>query len=97
MPVAYSYTAASEVHPSVRLDEPSIFALLHILSAVKAPVHYSNVMLVDPVSKKPVRTIFRYLPDGTKVRLSLSKDAAGHIIPIPQQKDELEGKYGLCE
>ena len=60
-------------------------------------MHYSNVMLVDPVSKKPVRTIFRYLPDGTKVRLSLGKDAAGHIIPIPQQKDELEGKYGLCE
>lgn len=27
---------------------------------LQAPMHYSNVMLVDPLSKKPVRTYFLY-------------------------------------
>lgn len=32
----------------------------------QSPIHYSNVMLADPVTGKPVRTQWRFLEDGTK-------------------------------
>ena len=35
---------------------------------MQSPIHYSNVMLADPVTGKPVRVQWRYLEDGTKVR-----------------------------
>ena len=35
---------------------------------LQSPIHYSNVMLADPVTGKPVRTQWRFLEDGTKVR-----------------------------
>jgi len=34
----------------------------------EAPIHISNVMLFNPVSKKPDRVGFRILEDGRKVR-----------------------------
>ena len=36
----------------------------------EAPIHVSNVQLVDPDTKKPARAGFRYDDDGTKVRIS---------------------------
>jgi large subunit ribosomal protein L24 len=36
----------------------------------EAPIHVSNVQLIDPESKKPARAGFRYEEDGTKVRIS---------------------------
>ena len=36
----------------------------------EAPIHVSNVALVDPDTKKPARAGFRYGEDGTKVRIS---------------------------
>ena len=48
---------------------------------VEAPIHYSNVNLVDPVSKKPTRVAMRFLEDGTKVRVS---KRSGTIIPKPE-------------
>ena len=36
----------------------------------EAPVHLSNLMLVDPQTDKPTRVGFRVLEDGRKVRLS---------------------------
>jgi large subunit ribosomal protein L24 len=36
----------------------------------EAPIHVSNVQLIDPDSKKPARAGFRYEEDGTKVRIS---------------------------
>ncbi len=35
--------------------------------ALQSPLHYSNVMLADPVTGKPVRVEWRFLEDGTKV------------------------------
>jgi ribosomal protein L24 len=29
-------------------------------AACQAPLHYSNVMLVDPLSQKPVRVYFKF-------------------------------------
>jgi large subunit ribosomal protein L24 len=34
----------------------------------EAPVHVSNVQLIDPVTKKPARVGFRYDENGNKVR-----------------------------
>lgn len=38
---------------------------------MQAPLHYSNVQLLDPQTKKPVRIGYRFLDDGTKVRAAL--------------------------
>ena len=38
------------------------------VDALQSPLHYSNVMLADPVTGRPVRVGWRYLEDGTKVR-----------------------------
>mmetsp|Transcript_2576 Transcript_2576/g.2549 ORF Transcript_2576/g.2549 Transcript_2576/m.2549 type:complete len:183 (-) Transcript_2576:137-685(-) len=43
-------------------------------------IHYSNVMLVDPKTGQPTKVYYRYLEDGTKVRMS---KVSGHIIPKP--------------
>ncbi|KAK9824552.1 hypothetical protein WJX72_011267 [[Myrmecia] bisecta] len=51
---------------------------------VEAPVPYSNVQLVDPVTKAPCRVTWRYLEDGTKVRISKGKLASGSVIPRPE-------------
>ena len=37
---------------------------------VEAPIHLSNLMLIDPKSEKPTRVGFRLLDDGRKVRVA---------------------------
>lgn len=37
---------------------------------LQSPIHYSNVALVDPVTKAAVRVARRYLEDGEKVPLT---------------------------
>ena len=34
----------------------------------EAPIHVSNVMIVDPKTGQPTRVGFKFLEDGTKVR-----------------------------
>jgi large subunit ribosomal protein L24 len=36
----------------------------------EAPIHVSNVQLVDPDTKKPARAGYRFDEDGTKIRIS---------------------------
>ncbi len=36
----------------------------------EAPIHISNVMLIDPASQKPTRIGYSFLADGTKKRIS---------------------------
>jgi hypothetical protein len=69
----------------------SVLLLVYLL---QAPLHFSNVMLVDPLSKKPVRTYFMYedQPPYKRVRL-YSRLIAGrlpvlrweHLIPAGRQ------------
>jgi len=47
----------------------------------EVPVHYSDVMLIDPADGKPTRCRFGYLEDGTKVRIAVR---SGEIIPWPK-------------
>ncbi len=46
-------------------------------------MHYSNVKLIDPVSKLPVRASFRYLEDGQKVKREFMMQAQGRPVALP--------------
>ena len=47
---------------------------------MEAPIHVSNVMLIDPKSGEPTRTRMRVDEDGTKERISVK---SGEAIPKP--------------
>ena len=47
---------------------------------MQAPLHYSNVQLLDPQTKKPVRIGYRFLDDGTKVCAAL-RERRGCLEP----------------
>ena len=47
----------------------------------EAPIHISNVMLVDPGSDQASRVRIRVEEDGSKQRISVK---SGHPIPKPQ-------------
>ncbi|KAK7393517.1 hypothetical protein VNO78_22075 [Psophocarpus tetragonolobus] len=51
---------------------------------VEAPLHASNVQVLDPVTGKPCKVGIKYLEDGTKVRVSRGIGASGSIIPRPE-------------
>ena len=51
-----------------------------IISMV-APIHISNVMLIDPATEEPSRVRMRIEEDGTKERISVK---SGNPIPRPQ-------------
>lgn len=41
----------------------------------ESPIHVSNVMLVDPTTKKPTRVGSKVLADGTRVRVARNSGA----------------------
>jgi|SRR5690606_6694889 len=47
----------------------------------EAPIHASNVMLIDPSTGEPTRVRKRIAPDGTKERIAAK---SGNPIPKPQ-------------
>ncbi|XP_030494404.1 uncharacterized protein LOC115710196 isoform X2 [Cannabis sativa] len=51
---------------------------------VEAPLHVSNVQVLDPVTGKPCKIGTKYLEDGTKVRVSRGIGSSGSIIPRPE-------------
>lgn len=66
--------------------------------SVESPLHYSNVSLLDPVNNQPVRVSWRWLEDGTKVRVSKGRLASSSIVPRPdilkQRRKPLPVKAG---
>lgn len=48
--------------------------------SLESSIHYSNCLLVDPSDDRPTRVGFKYLEDGSKVRVS---KRTGSIIPRP--------------
>ncbi|XP_044484533.1 50S ribosomal protein L24 [Mangifera indica] len=52
--------------------------------SVEAPLHVSNVQVLDPVTGKPCKIGIRYLDNGSKVRVSRGMGASGSIIPRPE-------------
>jgi large subunit ribosomal protein L24 len=51
------------------------------IMSVVAPIHISNVMLIDPAGEQPSRVRMRVEKDGTKERISVK---SGNPIPRPQ-------------
>jgi ribosomal protein L24 len=51
---------------------------------MEAPLHYSNVMLVDPVSRKPVRSRAAWTESGDKTRVGVGRHASGAPLPKPK-------------
>ncbi|KAK7318258.1 hypothetical protein RJT34_02957 [Clitoria ternatea] len=51
---------------------------------VEAPIHASNVQVLDPATGKPCKVGIRYLEDGTKVRVARGIVASESIIPRPE-------------
>ncbi|KAG4921070.1 hypothetical protein JHK82_050006 [Glycine max] len=51
---------------------------------VEAPLHASNVQVLDPVIGKPCKVGVKYLEDGTKVRVSRGIGELGSIVPRPK-------------
>lgn len=51
---------------------------------VEAPIHVSNVQVLDPVTGAPCKIGYKYLEDGSKVRISRGQGASGSIIPRPE-------------
>jgi len=50
----------------------------------EAPIHVSNVMVLDPVTGKPTRVGYTFTDEGIKVRVSVGKHASGAVIPRPE-------------
>jgi Ribosomal proteins 50S L24/mitochondrial 39S L24 len=50
--------------------------------SIEAPIHYSNVQLVDPVTGQPSRINVRWTSTGEKVRVAKKSQ---QIIPIPEE------------
>lgn len=48
---------------------------------IEAPIHISNVMLIDPATGEPSRVSTRIEDDGTKERIAVK---SGNPIPKPQ-------------
>ncbi len=60
---------------------------------VQVPLQYSNVALIDPVTSAPVRSTWRYLSDGTKVRtvaLVLTTRRCRNWVPRPHMSFHLQ-------
>ncbi|XP_059625892.1 uncharacterized protein LOC132268965 [Cornus florida] len=51
---------------------------------IEAPLHVSNVQVLDPATGKPCKIGTKRLEDGSKVRISRGMGASGSIIPRPE-------------
>ncbi|OAY65851.1 uncharacterized protein LOC109720701 [Ananas comosus] len=52
--------------------------------SIEAPLHVSNVQVLDPVTGRPCKIGYKYLEDGAKVRVSRGQEASGAVIPRPE-------------
>lgn len=51
---------------------------------MEAPLHVSNVAVLDPQTRRPVRVGFRFDEEGNRVRVSRGSFASGEVIPRPE-------------
>ena len=62
-----------------KMDRPrAVNRKRHADNAERAPIHASNVMLLDPKNDKPTRTRRKIDEDGTKERIAVK---SGEAIP----------------
>merc|ERR1711920_347203 len=75
-------------HPEPGPGKPSIVS-------VECPIHITNVVLLDPVTKQPTRVKRRYMMNGECVRIS---KVSGSAMPAPvpvgvNEREELWAKH----
>lgn len=85
---------ALQVSRSVKSQLPDGTIQVHQLTR-EGGVHVSNVSLLDPVTRKPVRVSTRFLESGEKVRISRGKFASGAVIPKPPVQRRTPSVYTL--
>ncbi|KAI3423241.1 uncharacterized protein J3R85_011204 [Psidium guajava] len=51
---------------------------------VEAPLHASNVQVLDPVTGSPCKVGIKYLEDGTKVSVLRGQGASDNVVPRPE-------------
>jgi large subunit ribosomal protein L24 len=56
------------------------------IAAKEAPVHASNLMLIDPGSSKPTRVGYRYEADGIKTRIARRSGSALGTLTREQER-----------
>ncbi|GFR51858.1 hypothetical protein Agub_g14330, partial [Astrephomene gubernaculifera] len=62
---------------------------------MEAPLHYSQVQLLDPNTNKPVRVVYMYTPEGEKVRVrKVPNPTVNDILPSPSE-EEPDPRVGL--
>ncbi|KAG2496780.1 hypothetical protein HYH03_005188 [Edaphochlamys debaryana] len=74
-------------------SDPSDFFVV----TMEAPLHYSQVQLLDPTTGKPVRVVYMYTPEGEKVRVrKVAEPTVNDILPTPsaEQADPRAGLVG---
>ncbi|CAK0853075.1 unnamed protein product, partial [Prorocentrum cordatum] len=81
--------ARSFWHPEPGPGKPSIVS-------VECPIHVTNVVPIDPVTKQATRIKRRYMMDGTCVRISKVSGSA-MPAPVPVGVNEREQLYALHE
>merc|ERR1719391_1467552 len=70
-------------HPEPGPGKPSIVS-------VECPIHITNVVLLDPVTKQPPRVKRRYMMDGECVRISkVSGSAMPEPVPVGVSEREV--------
>ncbi|KAL3677343.1 hypothetical protein R1sor_027291 [Riccia sorocarpa] len=50
---------------------------------MESPLHISKLRHIDPVTNAPCRVVFRFLEDGSKVRVTTGGTASSSVIPRP--------------
>merc|ERR1711957_1067333 len=75
-------------HPEPGPGKPSIVS-------VETPIHITNVILLDPVTKQPTRVKRRYMMNGECVRISkVSGSAMPSPVPVGvSEREELWTKH----
>lgn len=72
------------------MSNTSAYRCLEPHMHLQSPIHYSNVALIDPVTKAAVRVSRQYLEDGTKVLSCIAKA----LLVVTQRQ---QYKAGLLE
>jgi hypothetical protein len=66
---------------------------------MESPVHYSNVMVLDPITRRPVRTRWVYDADtGEKMRQTRGRHASRSVLhaPAPHKAHPGPDTRGAC-
>jgi len=74
------YVEGLNLAKKARAKSPTLEAGYNL---IEAPIHASNVRVLDPVTGKPIRIGFKFTETGKRVRVTKGRNSSGSIVPIP--------------